>query len=114
MYKLITVDNPTIIQGLISLEDRSDHLYMHLIESAPANLGRHKTYLGVAGNMVAFACKLAFESGHQGSVSFVSKTMLIEHYANTLGAVHFGGHLMVMMTGPALTLTQQYFKDFQP
>ena len=114
VYKLITVANPAVIQGLISLENRGDHFYMHLVESAPANLGRSKAYLGVAGNLVAFACKLAFECGHQGSVSFVSKTVLIQHYADTLGAVHFGGHLMVMMTGPALTLTQKYFKDFQP
>lgn len=114
VYKLITVIDPTVVQDLVSLENRGDHFYMHLIESAPANLGRSKEYRGVAGNLVAFACKLAFDCGHQGSVSFVSKTVLIQHYADTLGAVHFGGHLMVMMTGPALALTQKYFKGFQP
>jgi hypothetical protein len=114
VYKLVTISYPTVVQGLVSLENRGDHFYMHLIENAPANLGRNKVYQGVAGNLVAFACKLAFESGHQGSVSFVSKTVLIQHYVDTLGAVHFGGHLMVMMTGPALVLTQKYFKEFQP
>ena len=103
-----------MLQGLVSLENRGDHFYLHLIENAPANLGNNKVYQGVAGNLVAFACKLAFESGHQGTVSFVSKTVLIQHYADTLGAVHFGGHLMVMLTGPALALTRKYFKDFQP
>ena len=114
VYKLVTVADPILVQGLVSLENRGDHFYMHLIENAPANLGRSKVFEGVAGNLVAFACKLAFESGHQGSVSFVSKTVLIQHYADTLGAVHFGGHLMVMLTGAALTLTRKYFKDFQP
>ena len=113
VYKLVTVENTDVVQGLVSLENRGDHFYMHLIENAPANLGRHKIYQGVAGNLVAFACKLAFESGHQGSVSFVSKTVLIQHYVDTLGAVHFGGHLMVMLTGPALALTRKYFNDFQ-
>ena len=114
VYKVVTVADPSTVQGLVSLENRGDHFYMHLIENAPANLGRNKVYQGVAGNLVAFACKLAFESGHQGSVSFVSKTILIQHYADTLGAMHFGGHLMVMLTGPALALTRKYFKDFQP
>ena len=114
VYKLVAVTKPTVVHGLISLENRGDHFYMHLIENAPDNLGRGKAYVGVAGNMVAFACKLAFENGHQGSVSFVAKTVLIQHYADTLGAIHFGGHLMVMLTGPALVLTQKYYKDFRP
>ena len=28
-YKLVIKDNPTIIQGLISLTDQCDHFYMH-------------------------------------------------------------------------------------
>lgn len=29
VYKLVIVDNPAIIQGLMSLEDRGDHIFMH-------------------------------------------------------------------------------------
>jgi len=32
IYKLVIVDNTQIIQGLISLQDRSDHVFMSLIE----------------------------------------------------------------------------------
>lgn len=39
VYKLVIVDNPNIIQGLISLEDRGDHIFMHLIESSKFNRG---------------------------------------------------------------------------
>jgi len=35
LYKLTIVNNPSIIQGLISLEVKLDHVYMHLVESAP-------------------------------------------------------------------------------
>lgn len=56
VYKLTIVNNPDIIQGLISFTIKSDHIYMDLIESAPFNLGRNKIYEGVAGNLVAFAC----------------------------------------------------------
>ncbi len=41
VYKLTIVNNPTIIQGLISLEVKSDHVYMHLVESAPFNKGKN-------------------------------------------------------------------------
>ena len=29
VYKLTTENNPTIIQGLLSLEDKQDHIFMH-------------------------------------------------------------------------------------
>ncbi|HRB19777.1 MAG TPA: hypothetical protein PKZ14_06820, partial [Chitinophagales bacterium] len=63
VYKLTIVNNPNIIQGLVSLEVKSDHVYMHLIESAPFNIGINKVYLGVPGNLIAFACKLSFQRG---------------------------------------------------
>lgn len=59
VYKLTIVNNQKIIQGLISLEVKSDHVYMHLVENAPFNKGKAKIYAGVPGNLVAFACKLS-------------------------------------------------------
>lgn len=47
VYKLSITNNQNIIQGLISLEVKSDHVYMHLIESAPFNKGKEKVYAGV-------------------------------------------------------------------
>ena len=49
VYKLTIVDNPDIIQGLISISDFGDHYFLHLIESAPFNLGKKKLYEGVPG-----------------------------------------------------------------
>lgn len=82
---------------------------MHLIESAPFNIGKNKTYWGVPGNLVAFACKLSFQRGGEGYVSFLAKTKLIEHYEKSLGAVLVGGHLMVIAAEAALKLTNKYF-----
>lgn len=110
IYKLTITNNPNIIQGVVSLEVKRDHVYMHLIESAPFNIGKNKTYLGVPGNLVAFACKLSFQRGGEGYVSFLSKTKLIEHYEKSLGAVHVGGRNMVITTETALKLTNKYFK----
>ena len=40
VYKLTIIDNPDIVQGLISFTVRTDHVYMFLLESAPFNLGK--------------------------------------------------------------------------
>jgi hypothetical protein len=84
-----------------------------LIESAKFNKGHRKLYKGVAGNLVAFACKRSFEEGYDGIVSFIAKTRLIEHYRKNLGAKLFSGNRMFIDTKEAYTLTTRYFKDFQ-
>ncbi|MGF1636013.1 MAG: hypothetical protein ACFCUU_02995 [Cyclobacteriaceae bacterium] len=111
VYKLTIIGNPDIIQGLVCITEREDHVYMHLIESAPFNLGRHKMYLGVPGNLVAFVCKISFHRGFEGYVSFTSKTQLMEHYEKILGAKTVGGQLMVINTDAALKLIDKYFKN---
>ena len=109
VYKLTIINNPAIIQGLTSISDFGDHHYLHLVESAPFNLGRQKLYKGVPGNLVAFACKLSWDNSNQGFVAFQSKTKLIEHYETTLGATHVGGHKMVIFPKEALALIKKYF-----
>lgn len=96
VYKLTIVNNPDIIQGLISLEDKGDHIFVNLVENAPFNIGKKKLYQGVPGNLFAFACKLSWDGGNQGFVSFISKTKLMEHYNITLGAVNVFEQRMVI------------------
>jgi hypothetical protein len=111
VYKLTIQNNPDIIQGLMSLRMEDNYIYMPLIESAPFNKGQGKIYLGTPGNLVAFACRLSFQKGFAGFVSFHSKTQLIAHYTKTLGAFHFGGHLMIINTDAAIKLVDKYFKS---
>jgi hypothetical protein len=113
VYKLTIAGNTSIIQGLMSIEIKSDHVYLHLVENAPFNKGNSKVYAGVPGNLVAFACRLSFQRGHEGNVSFVSKSQLIEHYEQTLGAFHFGGRIMIIETRAALKLIDTYFKNLK-
>ena len=111
VYKLTIVGNPNIIQGLLSIRRENDHIFMNLLENAPFNLGKNKLYEGVAGNLVAFACKLSFQLGFEGFVSFTAKTILIKHYEDSLGAYHIGGHKMIIPTHSAKILTDKYFKS---
>ncbi len=110
VYKLTIKDNLHIIQGLASISDYGDHFYLHLVESAPFNLGKKKLYAGVPGNLFAFACKLSWDKGCEGMVAFQSKTKLIEHYEESLGAIHVGGHKMIIFPEAALKLIKRYFQ----
>lgn len=111
IYKLTISNNPNIVQGLLSFTIEPDHIYMDLLESAPFNRGRNKLYEGVAGNLVAYACKDSFQNGFAGYLSFTAKTKLIDHYIKTLDAYHFGGHLMIINTIAANKLIDKYFKS---
>lgn len=112
VYKLTITNNPTIIQGVLSFTIKSDHIYMDLLESAPFNLGKNKLYVGVPGNLVAFACRVSFQRGFDGFISFTAKTKLINHYVNTLGAYHYGDQLMIIHTKAAQILIDKYFKNY--
>jgi predicted cation transporter len=84
---------------------------MHLIESAKFNKGKSKVYLGVPGNLVAFACKVSIDKGYEGFLAFDAKTTLIKHYEQSLHATHFRGVRMFIETSAALKLISQYFKN---
>ena len=111
VFKLTIPNNPNIIQGLLSLTLEPDHIYMHLLENAPFNIGQSKLYEGVAGNLVANACKVSFQQGFDGFVSFTAKTKLIAHYEKTLGAYTLGGQRMIIPTKSAQILIDKYFKS---
>jgi predicted dithiol-disulfide oxidoreductase (DUF899 family) len=111
VFKLTILNNSTIIQGVISLSNERDHIFMNLLESAPFNKGNNKMYDGVAGNLVAYACKMSFQQGFDGFVVFTAKTALIQHYINTLGAYILVGQRMYIPTHSSQKLVDKYFKN---
>jgi hypothetical protein len=110
VLKLTLLQEPSVIQGLVSITDKGDHIYMHLIESVTWNKGKKKVYCGVAGNLVACACRLSFDLKYDGIVSFVPKTQLVDHYQKTLGAKLFGPNRMFIDTREAATIIKHYLK----
>jgi hypothetical protein len=112
LYKLI-IQGTNNVQGIVSLEAMDSHIEIHLIESAPLNLGKRKRYAGVAANLVAFACKLSFESGFDGYVAFLPKTQLFEHYRQTLGAEQIFKNRMQIATDSAKKLVNSYYKNYK-
>ena len=111
VLQLNTVANPHIIHGLLSLEIMPDLVFMHLVESAPFNKGRHKAYLGVLGNLTAFACRRSFELGLDGYVAFDSKTKLVAHYQAVLEATQLTATRLYLGTPAAQKLVDRYYPN---
>jgi hypothetical protein len=111
LYKLVAEQEPQTIQGLVSLEEREKHIFMHLIESAPCNIGKGKKYLGVCGKLTAYGCKLSKEYGFDGVIAFDPKTALIPHYQKTLGAVLISERRMAIFEKDAQVLLDKYFPE---
>jgi len=111
LYKLV-INTGTTIQGLISLQPVENYIEMHLIETAPHNYGSSKQYVGVPGNLVAFACKMSFDAGFDGFVGFKAKTRLIQHYIDTLGAELLFRDRMSISGSSAKKLVNSYYKNY--
>jgi hypothetical protein len=109
VYKLVTEEEPCVIQGLASFETRENFVFMHLIESSPFNIGKSKKYLGVSCNLVAYGCNLSKKFGFGGVLSFDSKTALVSHYEKLLGAVRISERRMVIFEEDAKMLICKYF-----
>ena len=89
-----------------------NYVEMHLIENARHNFGKKKKFIGVAGNLVAFACKISFDQGFDGYVAFTAKTQLVDHYATTLGAISiYRRDRMAITSESATELVNSYYKD---
>lgn len=110
VYALTAEPHYGLPQGLISIEDKGDHIYIHVLESARFNQGKGKLFLGVPPNLVAQACRLSFQRGYGGVVSFVAKTKLRQHYINTLGAEVLRGDRLFIGSARATELVERYFK----
>lgn len=110
VYKMTTVENKNIIQGLVSLMTDDRFVSIGIVENAKFNRGKEKIYVGVGGNLFAFACKISKDLGFGGFVGFVAKTALIDYYAMALGAERALGQRMFIGEEAAEKLINQYFK----
>ncbi len=106
VYKMVIRGND-VIQGVIALERKEDHVWVHLIESLP---DERKEFDLIGEHLLAIACKRSMELGLDGVVAFQSKTRsrLMMYYINDVGAAHFGGGLMVIEEPVAKRLVMLY------
>jgi len=108
----LTIRGDRKVQGLISFAAQRDHVFVHLVESAPHNVGNRKKFIGVPGNLFAFACQESLRLGFEGSLSFDAKTELIGHYKESLGAFQVArSQRMIITQDAAQRLITSYFEE---
>ncbi|HYV93746.1 MAG TPA: hypothetical protein VE978_18365 [Chitinophagales bacterium] len=89
VFKIISEENPEIVQAFFSFKIDDDFIYMSLLERA--NYKSLKVYDGITELAFGFVCKMSFEKGFDGYVSFQPKTVLAGYYQQLLNARSIGG-----------------------
>jgi hypothetical protein len=111
IYKLFLTATEKIVE-LMSVIDVGQELRIeiHLIEVSKENRGRNKLIEGIAGCLIAYACRLSFDKGYQGFVSLIPKTKIINLYIDNYGFKQFGRQL-ALDYDEALLLIDKYLND---
>jgi hypothetical protein len=106
----INIQGSDEILGLMSLTEQPDkRIHINLLAVSKENRGKEKIYEGIAGNLIAWACREAVKrSGEEACVSLVPKTNLIKHYKTEYGMLQGGKSLF--LSDDALLVILDRFK----
>ena len=97
VYKLYISEDDDIL-GVMALVDvpEESRIEIHLLACSKENVGKHKVYEGIAGHLIAFACRKAVKQyGRNACVSLVPKTRLKRHYIRKYGMIDAGWQLFL-------------------
>lgn len=102
VYKL-TISRSAEIAGLMAIQEKPfpgfQFVELVAIECNKPNIGARKKYHNIAGCLIAYACKLAFDNGCDGYVRVQPKTVLYNHYINNYGFMPMMGTFLIS-SGP--------------
>jgi hypothetical protein len=97
VYKLCLEEMNDIL-GLISISNikAEKRLEINLLAVSKENRGKGKTYEGIAGNLIAYACREALRLyGIQGCVSLIPKDIIKKHYMKKYGMCDAGRQIFL-------------------
>jgi hypothetical protein len=105
----ITFEGSDGILGLISLIEHTDkRVQINLLAVSKENRGKKKIYEGIAGNLIAWACREAVKQfGEDACVSLISKTKLVKYYMKEYGMIKAGQSLF-LSDEPLLIILEKY------
>ncbi len=108
VYKLTTEADRNTMQGIVSFTATPGVLECGNMETAIHNRGKSAIYTGLGKAMVALCCKISFDNGMDGFISFESKGRLTAYYAR-MGAKNLTQTRMYINETKARKLMEQYF-----
>lgn len=92
VYALTVVNTGDII-GAISLDDHpaESRIEIRLLAALRKNVGKHKEYDGIVGDLIAFTCVESLKKyGEWACVSLIPKTEMRTHYVQRYGMYEAG------------------------
>ncbi len=92
IYKICKVDDEDVLQGLVAFEIRQDFLYCFNMEISDFNKKPIALYGGIGKAMIALCCKIAYDLGFEGVISFEAKNRLFDYYKR-YGATQIGSSI---------------------
>jgi len=106
--KICKLGDEDVIQGLVAFKPSIGILQCANMEINAINEKPLLLHGGVGKCMVALCCKISFDMGFEGYISFMAKNRLMPYYRR-LGAFNTGGLNMAIRTADAYKLVAQYF-----
>ena len=108
LFKITREGETDILQGLVAFSPSIGVLNCANMELSNLNKKGMSLYSGVGKCMVALCCKISFDLGFDGYITFEAKNRLMPYYIR-FGAIKMGGLRMAIETKEAKKLVDLYF-----
>ncbi|OME78689.1 hypothetical protein BK120_23405 [Paenibacillus sp. FSL A5-0031] len=111
VYKL--VDKSGTILGGLSISDEDDHIFIHLVESAPhmrSGVVPPRYYVNIPRLLIGFAGKTSIDLGYDGFLALTPKTNKRDYFATQFNAVPVYGRNMGIYGVVSSNLVGLYYK----
>ncbi|MFN0082835.1 MAG: hypothetical protein ACKVOM_09985 [Ferruginibacter sp.] len=109
VYKICKSNKGNILQGMVCFTPNMEILDCYNMELNNFNKRGSSLYNGVGKCMVALCCKISFDLGFEGFITFEAKSKLVPYYER-LGAKRISYIRMAIDSKVAKKLVAIYFK----
>lgn len=109
VFKLALLGSDEIL-GLVSLIEHDDkRIQINLLAVSKENRGKNKIFEGIAGNLIAWACREAVKRfGEDACISLIPKDRLVKHYMKAYGMMEAG--ISLFLSDEALLIILEKYK----
>jgi len=113
LYKLYLLSDRDSILGMMSLDDYPDssRINISLIEVSKTNRGNDRIYENIAGCLIAFALKIAFQLGYNGYVTIEPKNEKLLKYYEIKYGFQAAGYMMYLKGSQSEKLIKMYLNE---
>ena len=108
VFKITKEGEEDIVHGLVAFTPDTGILKCANMELSNLNKKGISLYSGIGKCMVALCCKISFDLGFDGYITFEAKNRLMPYYMR-YGAIKIGGLRMAIETKEAQKLVDLYF-----